>query len=246
MKTEKEKLEEENQKIAAEKKVSEEKVSALTEQIKILTETVNQEKLLKQSDDKKAAEERETKIAEEKAAEADIKKLLSMDKSGDDDKELTSSEILDVVANAFDTAMDSKLSSQNAVLVESMKPLAEKIDSVQKFILNREAAAGVQAARDEFPDFDKHKEAVGAVLQKYPGIDIKDAYILATGNKAMNVPARKETDSERPITLATRSSLAAKRHEEKIETPDRTSSSRRNIKDILSAAAEKVLSERNA
>lgn len=200
---------------------------------------------------------KDAKDLEELKAAADIKALLAdaADENGKDDDEddLSSKEILDAVAGAFDTAITAKLKTHSSDIAEMLKESNNRIENLQKFILQKEVTDRVREARTQFPDFDDFREDIAKVMERYPAMDIADAYVLAKGNKSKGALPRNKVESEKPFSLATRSeeadkSFAAKRAAEAKESssPEGTGtrSSVRNFRDSLADAVNKVVSER--
>ena len=109
------------------------------------------------------------------------------------------------------------------------------------------ASSGVQAARSQFKDFDDYREDIATVIEAYPGIDIAHAYILAKGIKGAQVPAKNQTDSEKPSRSATRSLEGFSGVQEEATRKSSVVTPTRGIKGfrgILSEGIDKVLSVR--
>ena len=194
-------------------------------------------------------EQNKNKAAEDEAArlkaEADIKILLS-DTDDKNYNDLSNKEVLDIVATAFDTAMEARTKLATSEIDAPLNEINKKIDSLQQYLLKKEAASGIEAARGKFKDFDDYKEDISAIFEKYPGIAVSDAYVLAKGNKVADEPPQSELETERPINLGTRASEAQDRHDkaEKNKKADTTISSRRNFRNLLAEAVEKVTKNR--
>ncbi len=204
-----------------------------------------------QSDSQKAADAAATTKAAAEAklkAEADIKKLLSNKDKDDKLEDLSNKEVLEIVADAFDTAIDANTKIAVSEMSKPLDDINSKLNNLQKYLLQKEAATGVEAAKAKFGDFDDYKEGVSKVLEMYPGIAIEDAYVLAKADKAKDVPPKGEMESEKPISLATRAENAQtnydkaqdKEREKSNDKPSRVASFRNS----LSVAAERIISKR--
>jgi len=174
--------------------------------------------------------------------EADIRNMLTKETDIDVDA-LSNKEVLDIVATAFDSAFDAKAKMASTELSRPLEELSNKMDGIQKYLLQREAASGIDGARSKFSDFDTYKEDIGKIFDQYPGIAVEDAYILAKGHKVGDSPNQKEVETEKPTSLGTRAEAAeaayakTKKEDKNVINP----SSRKGFKDFLSKAVEKTM-----
>jgi len=174
--------------------------------------------------------------------EADIRNMLTKETDIDVDA-LSNKEVLDIVATAFDSAFDAKAKMASAELSRPLEELSSKMDGIQKYLLQREAASGIEGARSKFSDFDTYKEDIGKIFDTYPGIAVEDAYILAKGHKVGDSPNQKEVETEKPTSLGTRAAAAetayaeTKKDDKKVINP----ASRKGFKAFLDKAVEKTM-----
>ena len=230
------------------KKAAELKTSQLQKQIDDLTKAAEATRLAAEKGNQLSEAEKAAEAEAKLKAEADIKKLLSEDKDVDIE-DLSNKEILDIIANAFDTAIDAKAAIATEEAAKGTALLSKKLDSMRDYILQKDAVEGINAARGKFKDFDKFEEDIKGIFKVYPSMSPEDACLLAKSKKAKEVPAPEETDSERPINLGTRQSAAEeeymKKQLEQKEHPDKKPIiSRRGFKSDLMAAVNKVVGNR--
>ena len=215
------------------------------QQIDLLKEMLEQQKL--ESTQSKNMElnlqQRQQHLAEQKLLnDADIKQSLTAKPEVDYDS-LTPKEIIDVVANAFETAIEARTQLATSQINEPITSMSKRLDDMQKYLLRKEAVSGVESARQRFDDFDEFKDDITKVLDKYPGIAIDDAYLLAKGHSAIGTPSQKSIETEKPMNLATRAAAAEERYiaskkGEKVSAPSR------NFKAFLASAVDRVLANR--
>lgn len=230
-----------------------EQISELTSEMKSMKGQHQKELEQREAQIRKEVEDKAAKESAQLEADQDIKSLLAMDTNGkasDDEglgaeKELNADDILDVVATAFDTAINAKM----RIMEDKMSKMADsstaETKKLQTYLLQREAKAQVDIARTKFFDFDDYKEDIGEIL-KTSGVSVEDAYILAKGRKAKEVPSKSETDSEKPTNLEHRIDLASQRREKRKNTHQEhdSSSGRSNIRHLLREAVDRVQAEK--
>lgn len=241
---------EQKQLIAKEKeKKATEATSALEKQIALLTADLEAtKKTNSESVEQKQAAVQEAALKKLKE-EADVKKMLLT--TEDDIDELSPKELLEIVGNATDEAMNAKGQLLIGEMEVPMAELSKKLDMIQQYLLRKEANEGVSAARSKHGDFDKYEKQIEGVFKKYPGINPEDAYILAKAEVAKDVPPTSEMETEKPISLGTRSTDAQEAHDKRKEeakknpTKNVGSSSRSFFKKALSEATDKVLKIKN-
>jgi len=134
-------------------------------------------------------------------SQADIKNLLKdLDVVDEEDKyaQLTNKQLIDVICNAFDTAVNARSEALKEELTSAIKPQSERVEKLQKVVMSVIAGLGLNEARRKFSDFDEYKDDIGKIMQKYPGIEYEDAYMLAKSQRASSVPPKDETEAEKP------------------------------------------------
>lgn len=139
-------------------------------------------------------------------AAADIRNMLTeIDTEESEDKYngLSNKQMIDVICDAFDTAMTARTSQMEERVAANMSPGNERIDKIQKVLMSVIAGLGLNEARGKFQDFDTFKTDIGAVMQKYPGMNYEDAYLLAKSQKAGSTPPPNQTNAEKPGDFAT-------------------------------------------
>jgi hypothetical protein len=129
--------------------------------------------------------------------------LCSIDAEEEDRYEnLTKKQMIDAICQAYDTSMQARIDQVMEQVNEQIKPNSERLESLQKVILKVVAGLGVNEARQQFKDFDQHKESIGAIMQENPGMNYKDAYLLAKARQASETPPRQEVETEKPSEFA--------------------------------------------
>ena len=178
--------------------------------------------------------------------EKDIQYLLTQDKGKLDD--LTPKDILDIVGEAFDTAMDANTKLATEEVVRPLEELSAKINNISKYLLEKEVNTGFEDARRMFSDFDDYKEGMEALFKINGNLTPQQAYILAKADKVKKSPPHSETDSERPISLTARSEAAqtaydkAKENRTTQKVEGTTLSGKRQFRQRLSEVADRVIS----
>ncbi len=232
------------------KKLEELSTSQLQEQINALTQLVSDKG---NSDSKKLEQDKLVAANKEAAklkAEADIKNLLSG--SGDDRKydDLSNKEMLEVMAEAVDTAIGANTKLATSEMVKPLSEITERLDKMQTYLLQKEASSGIEKARSDYKDFDDYNEEISNIFNMYPGIKVDDAYILAKGHKVGNEPPQKEIESEKPINLGTRAANAQKRHDDRVEKIRKEGgggvSKVRSLRSSIHSAVDRVIANRNS
>jgi len=163
--------------------------------------------------------------------------------------DLTNSEILNIVGDAFEQAIDAKASLAIQASEEKLQSLQGELEKITKYLLSKEASEGVQRARSKYSDFDTYKDDISKIFEQYPSISPDDAYVLAKIRKAGNTPPRHEVETERPDNFGTRREPPVRRQEkreEDSETKNIRINSRRNLRDLINEGIEKTLSNRSS
>lgn len=236
-------------------KALQEQVSGLTTE---LQEARAQHKVEMETLAKKAEAEQEKSAAEEAAkleADKDIQSLLSMDTSNgsdeaddeDDDtgrekKQLSQAEMLTTIGTAVETALNANTKMLEDKFTAALEESKMGTKKLTQYLMQREAAAQIESTQKEFSDFDDYKDEIGKIMAT-ANVTVRDAYLMAKGRKASTAPAASETISEKPTSLANRVQLAEKRKEER-SADEQAPKGRVGFKQLLSAAADKVVAER--
>lgn len=230
-------------------KAAEEKNSQLQTQLDTITKQIAANKVAALAAKTKEEKQQQAAAAEKLLKEADIQSLLTQDKEKLED--LSNKELLDIVGEAVDTAMEANTEIATSKLARPLEELSNKINGISKFLLEKEVAGGLASARDTFPDFDKYKDDISEVFKAHPDLSPKEAYILAKAEKIDDEPPQHATDSEKPISLTTRSEAAQAAYDKakktvKIDIDTNTTklSSRRQFRQSLSDIADRVISKK--
>lgn len=239
---------EQNQTSPAEVRIDpklQEQMNSYAKQIQDLQTQLSSEKLSKQ----KESEQRKIETLKQ---EADIKRLLLGDEpkkkvSPDDVDSLRPSEILELVSDAFDKSFEARKTQATMEVEERINGLSKHIEDMKAVLLQQMAEKSVSSVRSTYKDFDSHKEDVLKIINEVPGIDVKDAYLLAKARKMTNQPPVNETSSERPDNPSAQSVKTAPRppRRERDAEHDGSARSRSAFRDILGSAIEKVISTRS-
>jgi len=158
-------------------------------------------------------------------------------------KRLTQTELLDVIGTAVETAINAKAKTMGDKFTVALEESRLGTKKLQEYLMQREAVAQIENAKNEFADFDDYKEDIGKIMMTSTGT-VRDAYLLAKARKAVTAPAKAETDSEKPTNLATRIQLAEKRRTDRLESNEQQPKGRVGFRQLLDAATKKVLAER--
>jgi len=176
------------------------KLAALTEEFAQL----NKERREKQEAAKKEEEEEEQQRL---AAESNLEELFKNEKTSEDtsvDKrvnDLDNTELLDVVANAVDTAITARFEMSNKDVDKKFKETAESMGKIIKLLGQMNASAGMDRLKSKYPDFEKYGNDTMTVLEKYPMMDIEDAHLLARKIREGDSAPRSQTEFERPFNV---------------------------------------------
>ncbi len=237
-------------------KPEEKNVTKLEEQLSSLVAQVDELSNMKKVDEENKKKIDEDSKAEQLAAEADLRTLLSAndnineeaEPSGVDD--MSHANLLDAVATSVDKAIGARLEQLSQGIDDKIKKTNESVDSICTLLGQMHANSGLQDVRSKYEDFDQFKADTLAVLKKYPNMEVEDAYLLAKQVRAGDTPNRNETDLERP-NINPYGNFSNRREEVKPERkenrrpagPDPTHGVVQ-IRDLLRAATEKVIGGR--
>jgi len=149
--------------------------------------------------------------------------------------------MLDIVADAFDKSIEARTKLALDSAAKGNKDIEDKLNRLEQYLLRKEAKDGVDGARRKFSDFDRYKEDISKVFEAYPGITPEDAYIIAKGRKSADSPPQKEVESEKPMSLGSRSEAAEKRFIENHKKEDLNKLNKRQFRQLLMDSAERVI-----
>ncbi len=183
------------------------KESPLEQQVAAMAETVNQlvalSKLDSETKQKEAEQQallKDQKEKQELEENADFQKLLSAsekkEEKGFDD--LTNNELLDVIANAFNSTIDARMKTVNSGLDDKLKTIVDSGKTTKNAVLSMIAQTNVDRTINGHEDFEQFRDGTKSVMTQYPGIEIEDAYILAKAKEVAKLPPKIELETERP------------------------------------------------
>ena len=248
------------QKEAKQKQAEEQNSPVVQELQKQLEELKQQNEALQQqfktqsnAELKKQQEEQAKKNAEEAAKlaeDADLKRILSMTDRDIGIDSLNNRELLDVVAESIEKALDARQKQQNKVLNNQVQDLAAEISKTQKAIMQVATNIDVRDVRGKYTDFDKYQKAAAEIMQDNPTLSVEQAYKLAKADDYTDVPPKQQLDRERPDTTIRRSPVdRAAESEEGLERVRQSASEGRKsgipgVRDIINAGLDKIMSQR--
>lgn len=126
------------------------------------------------------------------------------DLSNDDKFEnLTNKQLLDLIATSVDKALENQKKQITDSINGAYAPAIKRVDDLEQLTMQVVAGLSVNETRAKFPDFDDHKADIKKVMEKYPGMEFKDAYLLAKANTAAKAPPKANTETEKPNSYAT-------------------------------------------
>ena len=162
--------------------------------------------------------------------------------SGDIDFDaLSNKEMIEIMASAFDNAVDARTKLAVDEANKNNQAIVDKVAGIEKYLIQREAASGVEAARAKFNDFDNYREDMSKLFEMYPGITPEDAYILAKSKKSSDAPPQKEVETEKPDNFGTRAQEESVTRERRTE--EKKINSRRDFRQFINDAAARVIDE---
>jgi len=229
-------------------------IDQIQNQMSQLAEQVGELNRMRRAQDEQRMKEIEAEKETELEAEADLKALLNggmedgkEDLRGSRIDDLTNSELLNVVSSAVETAIDARIRQSSQNVDKKIKEISDSTTKIYQVLGKMQAAAGIQSARDKYKDFDKFKDDTMAVLDRYPMMEIEDAYLLGRQLRAGNSPPAKNVASERPIVTPFGAfSGGADRKDPTNVLDDKSTSSSHGIvgfRNILDKAIDKVLTK---
>jgi len=202
---------------------------------------------------KKQQEERAKKEAEEAAKlaeDADLKRILSMNDRDDGLESLSNKELINVVADSIEKALDARQKQLNQILNNQVQDLSTEISKTQKAIMQVATNIDVRDVRGKYTDFDKYQKAAAEIMQDNPTLSVEQAYKLAKADDYTDVPPKQQLDRERPDTTIRRSPVdRTAESEEGLERVRQSASEGRKsgipgVRDIINAGLDKIMSQR--
>lgn len=164
-----------------------------------------QQQQLQQSQASKAEAEKKAQLEKnsslsELLADLDEEEVVSTE---DKLEKMSKRQLVDAIASATETAIAANNERVKAELGSGSKAIEAKLGGLEKALMTVLARMSVEQVRGEFKDFDQHSKEVAEVMTKYPGMDFKDAYVLAKGLKAGPTPPAAVVETEKPDNFVT-------------------------------------------
>jgi hypothetical protein len=174
----------------------------------VLNEQANEiEKLRQQLQAKNVAEEKEESIDDMFDLDKSVSDKLPPENADERFENLSKKQLVEVMCNAMEDALCKQQEVMKKDITKSFEPSIKKLDDVERLAMKMVASMSISDIRSKYKDFDQHKESVGKTLERYPGMSIEDAYILAKSKTAGSVPPAKQMETEKTsgvMTLPTR------------------------------------------
>ena len=207
----------------------------------VLSQNQNlQEQLTNLNDDKAAEADAESaRLAEESR----LKLLLGGDKTSDID-DLSNKELVNIIADAVDSAIDGRLKLAESAMVKQLDITNQSVNHMKKAMIDQFRLGRLNSAKEKYDDFDDLQSKIIEAINRNPSLDPEDAYFIVKGKMSGEVPNRRHTESERPNSYAT------DRDDSHRETSTRRSDdrpvggSRGSFRDIMNKGIDKVLEGR--
>jgi len=156
---------------------------------------------------KAAQDKKDAERASQLAKDSDIGKMLEDlgDDTAAEDKydKLSNRQLIDVIAKAVETAMAANAARIKDEIGQTAAPSGEKVAALEKAVMGIYGTMMVQEARGKYEDFDKYQNEISKIMGETPSLSFEQAYLIAKGQAAGKVPAKKETDSEKPADFGT-------------------------------------------
>ena len=219
------------------------KVTELQKQVELLNQQIEEQKTSDASQRLEEARQRKTEQDKKLTQEADIKKALT--KEGVDIDDLTPTELLSIVGDAFEQAIDAKATLAIQQADNKYDEVKGELTKVTNYLIKKEASDGVQNARSKYKDFDDFKEDMSVLFQQYPGMNPDDAYILAKSRKAGATPPKSEVETERPTSFATRTEKIEPTGRQQEVSSEPKLGNRRALRELINAGVEKALAAKS-
>ena len=111
---------------------------------------------------------------------------------------LSNTELVEVFAEAVESHLGKTKSETQSAFTDEFSRMGQELKSTQEALHRVIATQSVNDLKTQHPDFDKYRDKISAVMQKYPQLDVSDAYRLAKAEHMQNVPPVQQLESERP------------------------------------------------
>lgn len=217
----------------------------LTSRLQISTKTIEDQNTAAKTITDNAAQVEADKLTIEKDIRASlgVKQTKQPVRSLDDINSLTNVEMMEVMASAVETAVDATRQEAELEADKSYKGLEAKFDQIVSHVMKKDADVALQTVRSKYKDFDNHTEAIREVLNKFGNMTYDEAYTFVKANVAKGEIAAKHIVSEKPdgdLSTADEAIVRVKK-----EPVGRKISNRRQFKNALDAAVDKVMANRS-
>ena len=167
--------------------------------------------------------------------------------SNNDVNEMSNKELFDVLVPAVEeriaAAIENATSQATRGIDERFDAVASNQNKLHTALVKQAAAAGITTMRASHSDFDQYGEDAIKVAQT-TGLPIEDAYILVKGRAGLNVPSRREVESERPSSAPSGKQPVRRRESLEDEAPRRRISGARSFRELVREGVDTVLERR--
>ena len=157
-----------------------------------VAEEKKQSELLRQKQELKAASDVSTILDK---IEKDADDVSNRGKTVED---LTNAQMISVMTDSLEKALNARDQLAKADMSKNNDSVKNSIDGIKGILRDMHAAQTVNAARSKHSDFDDKKALILKEMDRTPGLQPEDAYILATAREAGKVPGKKNTETEKP------------------------------------------------
>lgn len=117
-------------------------------------------------------------------------------------EDLTNADMLNIIADAVETSQKASFDSGIKEYVKAfgteISSVKEMIGGMQQTMIKQAAHTNVANVRAKHKDLNDYKEDINVLLEKTPGLELEDAYILAKAKKHNGIPDKKIVETERP------------------------------------------------
>jgi hypothetical protein len=170
---------------------------------------------------------------------------IAKDTSEDDYENLSKKDLINIIADAVDEAMDSKIKNFEDVkskeLTNRFGQLEDGMTKMQKAMIMQAAKTGVENARAAHSDFGSYEEKISQILDELPNISLERAYKLAKAETVEKVPPINKVESERPVNIGVRprresTPISQSEHKENLGV--------RGFRDLMSKGLDKALARK--
>ena len=191
---------------------------------------------------KKADDEKRQQLLDE----ADLKKLLAVDDGEELKKknveDLSNREVIDIMANAVETALKASREQAGMDADEKVKELGETVGTIKQILISMRASELVDSAKAKYEDFGEYQDDVRELVTRvYPGMTPEHAYMIAKSTRSATGDTKSRLASERP-DASLPASVGGHREVNKESLKDMTP--RRRFNEVLNNAVDKYLTGR--